>query len=281
MSDKDYTEPIINECGGYYCDERVGHVDCKAPHGNARLFLEQQAEIERLTAQVDAYQRGAESQERARLADACSECHGLGERGWTTETELGPEGDSQECEFCFGSGSQAMADKISAFIESETGAYEARQKELEDENANLKTANNMQTGMIEQGADEVDTLTAIINGDTDLRFIKRLLEANAQYASQVNDLNAECALLHDANAQAESRIAELEGVCRLAYSAIGFPIDDEGVDRVTNALAAVIRCEPFTALTSAATVAADAGDSPEGAFLPPSVAVGEPDSEKG
>ena len=29
MSDKDYEEPISNPCGGYYCDEGVGHIDCE------------------------------------------------------------------------------------------------------------------------------------------------------------------------------------------------------------------------------------------------------------
>lgn len=29
--DKEYTEPIKNECGGYYCSEEAGHIDCQIP----------------------------------------------------------------------------------------------------------------------------------------------------------------------------------------------------------------------------------------------------------
>jgi predicted nucleic acid-binding Zn-ribbon protein len=75
----------------------------------------------RLRAERDGYKQIVDGQQKAREADACKECHGTGAIGYMVETELGPEGDSQECDFCFGSGSQAMADKLSAFIDQEWG----------------------------------------------------------------------------------------------------------------------------------------------------------------
>lgn len=32
MSEKEYPEPERNECGGYYCSEEHGHIDCGRRH---------------------------------------------------------------------------------------------------------------------------------------------------------------------------------------------------------------------------------------------------------
>lgn len=78
-----------------------------------------QAEVEGLKAEVNHCVRWQENQRKAREADACTECKGRGEIGYMTETELGPEGDSEVCSACAGSGSQAVADVIESWGEQD------------------------------------------------------------------------------------------------------------------------------------------------------------------
>lgn len=62
----------------------------------------------------------------ARQKDACKYCEGRGYIGYMVETEIGPEGDSEVCYSCAGSGSQSVADVIATWDTPEDGAQAER-----------------------------------------------------------------------------------------------------------------------------------------------------------
>lgn len=107
------------------CAELCGKLDARDVNEASGQAIEVQERMERMESELERYRRSAELQQAAREADACKECRGTGAIGYTVETELGPEGDSQECDFCFGSGSQRMADRITEFAEMEAAPLES------------------------------------------------------------------------------------------------------------------------------------------------------------
>ncbi len=48
----DEPEPAPNPCGGYYCDEEVGHIDCDKPEDGPPFDYKESPTLQRLIEEV-------------------------------------------------------------------------------------------------------------------------------------------------------------------------------------------------------------------------------------